>query len=322
MVAIPFIKAAIRPLVMKKDLRNVADLIESCFALQHDMDGQAFLKQMRQAYRISNFIGEPELWSENDATLVPGFVWEEWGSLMGNVSIIPFRHHGKKIYLIANVAVLPQFRRKGIGKALTQHAISYLRGRGCEAIWLQVKQENSAAVGLYHGLGFVDQCCRSTWRRLPSARGVQDVALRGNFQLSRRETNDWQDQNSWLQNLYPDEIIWHYPVWLGDFSPEVFWNPDRWEYALKLRHWRMVRDEKVQGFITWQRTSTFADNLWLAPDPSVDISTCVEMVLALLPGRVGRRKPLSLDLPYGMAVEPLLSAQFELFRSLIWMRLS
>ncbi len=321
MVAIPVSNATIRPLLMKKDLRVVADLIESSFSLQNDVDGQAFLKQMRQAYRISNAIGDPELWSENDLMMVPGFVWEERGVIIGNVSIIPFPHHGQKECLIANVAVLPAYRRKGVARALTYHAIAYLRRRGHYRIWLQVNQQNEAAIALYHGLGFVDHCCRTTWHRLPAENSVSLDYQSIGYEVERRRRNAWEQQKPWLERIYPDEIIWHYPVWLADFSPEVFWNPERWEYAFKLRHWQLQRNDETRAYFTWQRTTAFANTLWLAPDPYIDMDECVSAIFANLPNRIGRVKPLAVDLPCGMAENALRVAHFRLHRSLIWMRL-
>ena len=321
MLAIPVSNATIRPLVMKKDLKVVADIIETCFSLQHDMDGQAFLKQMRQAYRISNVIGDPELWSENDRAMVPGFVWEERGTIIGNVSIIPFPHHGHTEYLIANVAVLPAWRRKGVARALTRHAVAYLRQHGHYRIWLQVNQQNEAAIALYHGLGFIDHCCRTTWHRLPEEKFVPAVSQFSGYEIDRRQPNRWEQQKHWLERIYPDEIIWHYPVRLADFSPDVFWNPERWEYAIKLRHWQLQSNGETRAYFTWQRTTSFADTLWLAPGPQFDLEECISALFLALPHKVGRRRPLVVDLPCGMAKHALLAAQFRLYRSLIWMRL-
>ena len=210
--------AHIRPMAINRDLRIVADLIESSFGLQNDVDGQAFLKQMRQAARVSGFFTEAEFWSTPVPITPPGFVWDENGMILGNVSIIPFNHHGQRVNLIANVAVEPAYRRKGIARALTQHAIEYLHKQKQYTIWLQVNQNNSGALDLYRGLGFLEQCCRSTWHRAPDRKPgfVDNEPAHQVFR--RRHRDEWKFQQKWLERIYPDSIIWHYPVWLEDIG--------------------------------------------------------------------------------------------------------
>lgn len=313
--------AHIRPMAMNRDLRIVADLIESSFGLQNDVDGQAFLKQMRQAARASGFFTEAEFWPAPMPMTPPGFVWDENGMILGNVSIIPFNHHGQRVNLIANVAVMPTYRRKGIARALTQYAIEYLHKQKQYTIWLQVNQNNSGALDLYRGLGFLEQCCRSTWHRSPDRKPVLVDIDPANQMFRKRRRDEWKLQQKWLERIYPDSIIWHYPVWMEDFSPEVLWNPERWGQALKLRHWTLQVGDTPAGFITWQRTDSFADTLWLAPDPNLEQGSVISGLINYLPPQVGRSKPVAVDLPCGACAEELTNANFTLFRSLVWMKL-
>jgi GNAT superfamily N-acetyltransferase len=317
----PINTAHIRPLAINRDLKIVADLIESSFALQNDVDGQAFLKQMRQAARVSGLFNEAEFWPSPVPMTPPGFVWEENGMILGNVSIIPFNHHGHRVNLIANVAVMPAYRRKGIARALTQHAIEHLHKQQQFNIWLQVNQNNSGALDLYRRLGFLEQCCRSTWHRAPGQEPESDEIDHDNKIFRRRMREEWKVQQTWLERIYPDEIIWHYPVWMGDFSPEVLWNPERWGQALKLRHWTLQNGDKPVGFIPWQRADSFADTLWLAPDPNLERGSVISSLLKHLPSQVGRSKPVAIDLPCGSYKDELTKARFSLFRSLVWMKL-
>jgi ribosomal-protein-alanine N-acetyltransferase len=56
---------------------------------------------------------------------------------------------------ILNVAVLRAFRGQGIGRILVQRALAFCRERGGATVSLEVRPSNSAAIALYHGLGFV-----------------------------------------------------------------------------------------------------------------------------------------------------------------------
>lgn len=56
---------------------------------------------------------------------------------------------------IANLAVSPQWRKQGIGRALMEEGIRLMRGEGCDRFYLEVRESNHAAQSLYGRLGFV-----------------------------------------------------------------------------------------------------------------------------------------------------------------------
>ncbi|MCL1905393.1 MAG: ribosomal protein S18-alanine N-acetyltransferase [Clostridiales bacterium] len=55
---------------------------------------------------------------------------------------------------IANVAVHPDFRSKGLGKLLVAHLMTACRALGGTAMTLEVRQSNAAARELYRKFGF------------------------------------------------------------------------------------------------------------------------------------------------------------------------
>lgn len=55
---------------------------------------------------------------------------------------------------ILTVAVAPEFRRRGAGKALLQDALRHLYRLGAQSIHLEVEDSNFAAIGLYRGVEF------------------------------------------------------------------------------------------------------------------------------------------------------------------------
>src|SRR5215204_3509563 len=118
-----------RPLNVLRDLSAVADLIELCFSPTMDHDGQRYLSDMRRASRDDSFLNWASRMTETASLPLTGYVWEQEGRIVGNASLIPFRDHGKRIYLIANVATHPDFRRRGIGKALTERVTQHARGK-------------------------------------------------------------------------------------------------------------------------------------------------------------------------------------------------
>lgn len=53
-----------------------------------------------------------------------------------------------------NLAVSPEFRRQGLGRALTLALFDALRERGVVSLTLEVRDSNTAAITLYESLGF------------------------------------------------------------------------------------------------------------------------------------------------------------------------
>lgn len=72
--------------------------------------------------------------------------------------------HGDQHTHVFLLYVLPEHRRRGIGRALMQHAEAWAIARGDRQIGLQVFQANQAALHLYEGLGFQTQ---SLWMAKP-----------------------------------------------------------------------------------------------------------------------------------------------------------
>ena len=55
---------------------------------------------------------------------------------------------------ILSVATLPEFRRRGLGRALLRHVIEFARTRGGRTVLLEVRPSNHAALDLYRAFGF------------------------------------------------------------------------------------------------------------------------------------------------------------------------
>ena len=56
---------------------------------------------------------------------------------------------------VVSVAVLPEYRKKGIGRALIEEAIAGVKLKKSDELYLEVRCSNTEAIRLYEKLGFV-----------------------------------------------------------------------------------------------------------------------------------------------------------------------
>ncbi len=68
---------------------------------------------------------------------------------------------------ILNLAVVPARLRAGIGRALVERALAELGERGARRVFLEVRESNAAARGLYAALGFEEVGRRPRYYRRP-----------------------------------------------------------------------------------------------------------------------------------------------------------
>ena len=68
---------------------------------------------------------------------------------------------------VNNIAVYPEYRRQGVGKALMKIAILTTDAMGTGFISLEVRESNYAAISLYRSLGFEEMGLRKDFYRLP-----------------------------------------------------------------------------------------------------------------------------------------------------------
>lgn len=78
-------------------------------------------------------------------------VAEEDGELRGYIGMMTVLDEG----YISNVAVAPQARRRGIGRALVREMLLRAAKRELAFVTLEVREHNESAIALYAGEGFL-----------------------------------------------------------------------------------------------------------------------------------------------------------------------
>jgi ribosomal protein S18 acetylase RimI-like enzyme len=295
----------------------VADLVEICFRDTLDPDGERYLRQMRQSAR-SPFLSWLSLTMRLSHMPNGGFVWEQDGRLVGNLTLIPFSGRGFLHYLVANVAVHPDYRGRGIGRALTARALEFARQRGVPRVWLQVRQGNGPAIRIYESLGFKEMARRTTWFFKPRTILPQPPS---DIQCLRPQARDWPLMKRWLRQSYPLELTWQLPIDLNNLRPD-FWGSLYLSFSGAYVHqWAARRNGQLLGVLAWQSMPGSADSLWFgAPRETED-----EALYALLSQSVNQLTPhrgLSLDYPVEQGAQALRAAGFQEYQTLIWMLLT
>jgi predicted N-acetyltransferase YhbS len=308
----------LRPLNILRDLPGVADLVEKCFADTMDSEGRRYLQQMRRAGQDNVFMR----WAANaaDSVSMPlsGYVWEENGEIIGNVSLIPYREKKKKIFLIANVATRQDYRRRGIGRALTAAAIRHAQARHAAAIWLHVRDDNPGAIALYLSLGFQELARRTLWQAKPDRSPSENET---SMPITKRSGRDWPQQESWLKRIYPELMTWYQPMPWQSLHP----GPAAFIYRLmmdyEVRHWAArANNGAPAAMLSWQAMAGMNDRLWVSA-PAQGSESALTAVLLYARRALPWRQTFQLDYPAGEYNAAIEAAGFQPHRTLLWMKL-
>lgn len=313
--------SGLRPIDFSRDLGQVADLIELCFSHELARHGRGAVSEMRMMARLGPLAGAlhrtmqwqgSSMWSD-------GFVWLDDGKLVGNISL-QRSDTRPDVWLVANVAVHPDFRRRGLARQLTAAGLDFARQRGGRRAQLQVDGANYGAHDLYYGLGFVLDSSRTTWERarasnVPNALPVEGVELR-----PLRE-GEWRAAYHLLEQVLPEGLEWTRPLRERDYRPSLWLSIDNALQGRKEENWGafdlhsgallgFVRMLTMYGSLT--RFSVVLDPRWRA--------TLFEPLLVRALRRLGRVPwGVRLDYPTFEQTEVLERYGFRTIRTLLWM---
>lgn len=167
--------AGLRPMDPMRDLKEVADLIEEAFATDLDRSGQNALRELRWLSRLKPVLWWMVTFNPDHADFLSGFVWEEENRIVGNITVNQ-TSPGSRRWLISNVAVAKEYRRRGIARGLMYAGLELVKEYRGKSVALQVRADNQPARDLYDSLKF-HKIAGTTYLRLKRVPVVDSLPL-------------------------------------------------------------------------------------------------------------------------------------------------
>lgn len=237
----------IRPVNIRQDLGRIADLLELCFE-NMDSAGRVAIREMRMLTRYGPLLRMLQGMDKLLKGLVQGYVWIEDGQLIGNVSIYPAGH--ENTWVIANVAVHPDYRRRGIAEKLCRAALERITEWKGQTAILQVDADNAVAQRLYERIGFHAERTFTRWRW--SSQNRPPRALDKMPYITFRSYRDWPSIYRLMEAVRPTPqggMGWMRPTNEKAYRPsplnfiKATFNPGSREF------WVVRGNKHVQGMI-------------------------------------------------------------------------
>jgi ribosomal protein S18 acetylase RimI-like enzyme len=305
--------AGLRAVNARTDMRQLANLIGLAFEGELDSAGKAMLRDMRNFGQLGWLGWLAACLLLPEAAHPRGYVWTEGDHLVGNASLLRVEGYPRR-WVLANVAVHPAWRRRGIARALTNACLAHARKEQADEVILQVNCEREAPQALYRDLGFVQQTTRRTWTRRNQV-PLEPAALAGCVRPRRDE--EWEMDWELARRQLPEGFIWPFPPRSGMYRP-----PRTSSLAgPQIQHWVWWENNRLVASLA--ALPRYVDNEWrllLAAEPGgwgrVE-DGLIRQAIRELP----RGARLLLEHPPGRADGVLSALGFLPGRCLTWMRL-
>lgn len=218
----------IRGVNVRTDLAAIADLIDICFGARMDEAGRATVRELRALSQAGPMLALLNRFDRLLDGIGHGYVYTEASHIVANVSIARAgypRSMGVGA-LIANVATHPDYRRRGLARALMEAALEGIRAKGMDFAILQVESDNYGARDLYRQLGFSEERTFIRWVRPPYTRTPFPTGGDNGPYITLRSAHEWREEYELARLVRPNRrggVAWQRPTH-PDLFRTSFWG--------------------------------------------------------------------------------------------------
>ncbi|MCI0713362.1 MAG: GNAT family N-acetyltransferase [Chloroflexi bacterium] len=207
----------LRKFHMPQDIQVLIDIVPLAF--QYPNNPEWSIDEAEKEDLIENFTSMQKLWwlfrvagtiwSPLKDVLI-GYVWEEDGRPVGVCNVA--RERASQQWIIGNVAVLPDYRRRGIARKLVQACIELVIERGAEQIVLDVVDGNVPAYELYKSLGFTHYSGDYVYEHRENTETRQLLSLPDRYAIEELQVKNWRIRYQLIKRITPDHVAEFEPV--------------------------------------------------------------------------------------------------------------
>lgn len=303
----------VRRINARKDLRGIADVLETCFSADFGAQDFSQINEMRWLGSTGIF-----LWLFSALqflkTYENGFIYQHNGKVVGHLTLQETQH--KRHWLISNVAVAPEFRRKGVGRALMRTAVETARQQNAQNISLQVASDNFGAIELYQQIGFQQLDDQTLWKRnyscLPAPIYLAD--------LRPYQAQDYTATLRLLSSIRPNGTSWLETLAEWESPQNPLEKLNSW-LVDEQKSWVVARQGEILAWLRLHPQGYGGISLELAIDPSHE-AELLPRLLAHSLRRLPQNGTILVEYPRSFGTNAFLHYDFFPYRELSWMRLT
>jgi ribosomal protein S18 acetylase RimI-like enzyme len=179
------------------------------WSVQED-EREGMLDTLKGIKRMWFLIRILQFFSPSMQDIMRGFIFEEDGKPVGLINYMsPPNRRGE--WMIANVTVLPEYRRRGIARKLVEATLDTLRKRKAKLALLQVIEGNLPAFNLYKELGFEPYVSETQYDCLPET-NIANPSMPEGWSLSPLSESDWRTRYKLALQVTPQNVRQYEPV--------------------------------------------------------------------------------------------------------------
>ncbi len=207
----------IRPFVLPTDFENMNALVLEGFQYPENPDWN--MQEDDKVGMIDRFNGIKKMWpvmrvmqffSPPMRDIMRGFIAEEDGRAVGLINYMKPPGNSDEWY-IANVTVLPAYRRRGIARKLVEATIATLRERHAHLALLGVIDGNLPAFNLYKELGF-EAYSGATLYDVPAEMKITPPALTDGWSVAPLLDSQWRIRYDLARRITPANVQRYEPI--------------------------------------------------------------------------------------------------------------